>query len=126
MSPADREQVVIGRMADFPVGSQKVVAAGALEIGVYNVGGTLHAIRNYCPHRGARICEGLFGGTFLPSHPDEARDEVILKGCSDCRIVFMVDPEWKNWDDCRECGHSLKTIYSPGIGGPDPRHRRCY
>lgn len=46
-------------------------------------------------------------------------DEVILKGCSDCRIVFMIDPEWKNWDDCRECGHSLKVIYNPGIFGPD-------
>jgi nitrite reductase (NADH) small subunit len=29
------------------------------------------AVRNKCPHRGAPLCEGTVGGTFLTSRPNE-------------------------------------------------------
>jgi nitrite reductase/ring-hydroxylating ferredoxin subunit len=36
----------------------KLVPVGKFGVGVYNVGGSLHAITNYCAHEGAPLCEG--------------------------------------------------------------------
>ena len=36
----------------------RLVAAGALTIGVYNCAGTLHAIEDRCSHDDGPLCEG--------------------------------------------------------------------
>jgi nitrite reductase (NADH) small subunit len=53
----------IGREADFPPGSHRVVQAGRAAIGVFNVGGQLHALPNVCPHQFGPLCAGGVGGT---------------------------------------------------------------
>ena len=54
---------------ELPPGSRRIVEIGGRSIGVFNVDGTLYAIRNSCPHRGAPLCLGTLGGTMLPSDP---------------------------------------------------------
>jgi len=56
---------------ELPPGSKRVVVVGGREIGVLNVDGRLYAIRNVCPHQGAPLCEGVVGGTMIPSAPHE-------------------------------------------------------
>jgi nitrite reductase (NADH) small subunit len=66
----DGNEIPIGSVDAFPVGKMHIVQAGALEIGVVRQqNGTIHAIRNRCPHKGAPICLGSVGGTMLPSAP---------------------------------------------------------
>lgn len=49
-----------------------MVQAGTRRIGVTRLGnGELRAIRDRCPHKGAAICQGQHGGTWLPSAPGE-------------------------------------------------------
>jgi nitrite reductase/ring-hydroxylating ferredoxin subunit len=43
---------------ELPPGTMKLVAAGKFGVGVYNVGGELYAIANYCAHEGAPLCTG--------------------------------------------------------------------
>jgi nitrite reductase (NADH) small subunit len=50
-------------VAELPPGARKVVAAGPFGIGVFNLGGTLHAVINRCPHQGAQVCRGRLTGT---------------------------------------------------------------
>ena len=38
----------------------KIVAVGALEIGVYNCGGDLHALEDRCSHDDGPLCEGVW------------------------------------------------------------------
>jgi nitrite reductase/ring-hydroxylating ferredoxin subunit len=53
-----------------PVGSRDQVepdtplaaAVGDLKIGIYDVGGTLHAIEDICPHANAHLSEGFVTG----------------------------------------------------------------
>lgn len=60
----------IGRAEDFPVGQVKIVTVGRREIGVVRrADGTVHAVRNWCPHKGAPICKGQLSGTTLPGPP---------------------------------------------------------
>lgn len=49
---------VVAPIADLPPGARKIVSVGGREIGVFNIGGELYALRNICPHRGAPLCHG--------------------------------------------------------------------
>ena len=51
-------EVVVGRLADFPAGTHKVVQAGGREIGVFNVDGRFYGLPNLCPHQTGPLCEG--------------------------------------------------------------------
>ena len=59
------------RVEELPVGSRRTVEVGGRSIGVFNVNGSLHAIRNVCPHQMAPLCEGRVSGTTLPSKVGE-------------------------------------------------------
>jgi nitrite reductase/ring-hydroxylating ferredoxin subunit len=54
---------VVGRAADLPPGSHRVVRAGRAGVGVFNVHGTYYALNNYCPHAGGPLCLGDVTGT---------------------------------------------------------------
>ena len=58
---------------DLPPGTRRIVSVGSRSIGVFNVGGRYHALRNVCPHQGASLCEGPLTGTALPGPPGTFR-----------------------------------------------------
>jgi len=49
---------VVGNLDELPPGTMKLVPVGKFGVGVYNVGGQLFALTNYCPHRGGPLCQG--------------------------------------------------------------------
>jgi nitrite reductase/ring-hydroxylating ferredoxin subunit len=55
----------VGPIADFPVGCHRVVTIRNLEIGIFNVAGTLHALPNICPHQFGPLCRGTINGTMV-------------------------------------------------------------
>lgn len=68
--------------ADLPVGERKIVEIDGKSIGVFNVNGDYHAIRNACPHQLAPLCVGKVSGTTLPSEPGEfnyGRENEIIR-----------------------------------------------
>jgi nitrite reductase/ring-hydroxylating ferredoxin subunit len=62
---------IIGALADFPPGSQRIISIGKLQLGIFNVDGQLYALPNICPHQFGPICTGHVSGTFLS---DEKHD----------------------------------------------------
>jgi nitrite reductase (NADH) small subunit len=62
-------QYRIGAEQEFPAGAWRVVRVLDREVGVYNAGDRLYAVRNRCPHEGARLCVEPLRGTMLPSAP---------------------------------------------------------
>ena len=74
---------------ELPSGAMKLVDAGKFGVGVYNVGGSLHAIVNYCSHEGAPLCLGLLGG---------------LRRVRDGQIVRC---PWHNWEFDVTTGQNL-------------------
>jgi nitrite reductase (NADH) small subunit len=64
--------VEAGRVEEFEPGKFRIVEARGHEIGVIRLeDGSFHAVRNYCPHKGAPICKGIVGGTWPPTAPGE-------------------------------------------------------
>ncbi len=75
--------VSLGKADAFPVDTVKIVTANGREIGVVRrADGTVQAVRNWCPHKGAQICKGQLTGTTLPGPPgtlEWGRDGEILR-----------------------------------------------
>jgi nitrite reductase (NADH) small subunit len=67
---SESKVVNVGRAEDFPVDTIRIVAAGGREIGVVRkADGSVHAMRNWCPHKGAEVCKTKLTGTMLPGEP---------------------------------------------------------
>jgi nitrite reductase/ring-hydroxylating ferredoxin subunit len=62
---------VVARVAELPPGERRIVEIEGRSIGVFNVDGEFHALRNTCPHQGAPLCRGSLNGTARSSRPGE-------------------------------------------------------
>jgi nitrite reductase (NADH) small subunit len=47
---------VVGRAADFPAGTHRIVEVDGREVGVFNIGGRLYGLINRCAHQGGPLC----------------------------------------------------------------------
>jgi 3-phenylpropionate/trans-cinnamate dioxygenase ferredoxin subunit len=66
---ATATKLIVCPADELPPGARKMIEVNGRSVGVFNVDGTLYAIRNSCPHQGAPLCDGTVGGTMLPSDP---------------------------------------------------------
>jgi len=64
---------VVGRAADVPPGTSKLVTAKGRELGIFNVAGKFYALANRCPHKGGPLCYGRITGLAQSSGPGEYR-----------------------------------------------------
>ncbi len=60
-------RLVVCAASELPPGSKRIVQHGTSSIGVFNIAGTFHAIKNVCPHQGAPLCAGSVHATHRPS-----------------------------------------------------------
>lgn len=78
-----QNEISVGRVSSFPVGEFRIITADNREIGVLRrTDDTVHAVRNWCPHKGAPICRAKPTGTALPGPPGTlawGRDGEILR-----------------------------------------------
>ena len=50
--------IEVGPVEELPSNSVKIVNAGSLAIGVYNLNGEFHALEDRCSHDDGPLCEG--------------------------------------------------------------------
>ena len=63
----------VATLGELPPGARKIVEVEGRSIGLFNVAGSLYALRNACPHQGAPLCRGKITGLMVPSAPGEYR-----------------------------------------------------
>jgi 3-phenylpropionate/trans-cinnamate dioxygenase ferredoxin subunit len=65
-------ELVVGPVDELPPGSVKIVVAGSISVGVYNLDGEFFAIEDRCSHDDGPLCEGDFdpdrGVAICPRH----------------------------------------------------------
>lgn len=63
-------QIVVGLADELAPGQRKLAFIDGRSIVVFNIGGTIHAIDNSCPHNGASLASGQLEGCVLrcPAH----------------------------------------------------------
>ena len=88
-------RVVVGKVSEIPVGGRKLIVPfrGRAGIGVFNVAGTLYALRNICPHNLGPLCTGHVSGRFVASGPP-SRNGATLTMDRDGEILRC---PWHNW-----------------------------
>ena len=52
--------IEVGPVEELPSNSVKIVTAGSLAIGVYNLNGEFHALEDRCSHDDGPLCRGGF------------------------------------------------------------------
>jgi nitrite reductase (NADH) small subunit len=57
------EFVRAARVSDIPPGAAAVVGVGAVQVALFNVNGSFHAVDNQCCHRQGPLGEGELDGT---------------------------------------------------------------
>jgi nitrite reductase (NADH) small subunit len=60
----------VGSVEELRADGCRVIDVRGRRIGILTTGDKFFAVRNQCPHRGAPLCEGTVGGTFLSSGPN--------------------------------------------------------
>jgi nitrite reductase/ring-hydroxylating ferredoxin subunit len=64
-------RVIVGPVEMIPPGTQRRVAVGGRAIAIFNVAGTLRAVRDVCPHQGAELSAGKVVGSVSASQPGD-------------------------------------------------------
>ena len=76
-----------GRSDHIPENGRLVVDIGERTVGIFRVGGRLHAYDNSCPHMGGPVCQGLI----IPAVREVVNDKQVSTGYrfdeSEMRIV---------------------------------------
>jgi len=69
-----KRPIAVCPAAELLPGQRKIVDTGdGRSIGVFNVKGSFHALRNLCPHEGAELCRGVVTGMNESSEVGEFR-----------------------------------------------------
>lgn len=116
-------RVVVGKVSEFPVGGRKLIVPfrGRAGIGVFNVGGTLYALRNICPHNLGPLCTGHVSGRFVASAPPSSRGATLTMD----RDGEILRCPWHNWafditdGSCLGDPHLRVKTYPVTIDGDD-------
>lgn len=65
-----RRRHVVAPVAELPPGTRRVVEVDRRAIVVFNVGGVFYALRDVCPHQGAKLSDGVvLEGLLTASQP---------------------------------------------------------
>ena len=101
-------EIMVGQASDMADGDYRVVAVGALEVGIFRLSDRLVAYENRCPHSGGPVCQGrLFNRVEEIIMPDQTS-----RGLRFARDMHVVCP-WHGYE------FGLETGRHPG----DPRVR---
>jgi 3-phenylpropionate/trans-cinnamate dioxygenase ferredoxin subunit len=62
---------VVATVDEIAPGGRKIVSVKGRSVGVFNLNGAFHALRNTCPHQGGPLCEGLLGSLVQAGRPGD-------------------------------------------------------
>ncbi len=92
-------RVDVGPVDAFADGEVRRVEVAGRGLAVVRQGESFYALRDVCPHQGARLSDGRVGGTALARHPG---DEIVLG-----RAGEILSCPWHGWEYDMRTGRSL-------------------
>ncbi len=97
MAFEDIRRVEVGPVEELPPGARKIVVPfrGRAGIGVFNVNGSYHALRNLCPHKSGPLCTGRVSGSWWWPMPRRRSRTPISISSRDGEIIRC---PWHMWE----------------------------
>lgn len=108
--------VFAAKLEDLQTGPPNIVTLDGKEIGLFQKGGQVFAVLNYCPHKGAPVCRGELSGAVVSDAPGAADYDAG-------RAVLRCP--WHHWEFDLETGRALAPVrqrlklFPVVIEGPD-------
>ena len=92
-------RVVVGAVDEIPPGERKLVVPfrGRAGIGVFNVNGTFHALRNLCPHKSGPLCTGRVGPLMVADGPPTVEDVAAHWDAINDESGYFVPVDLMDW-----------------------------
>ncbi len=87
----------VATVDEIPPGGRKIVELEGRSVGIFNVAGEFHAIRNACPHQGGPLCGGVLTGFVISDEP--GRYQYLRRG-------EVIRCPWHGWEFDIETGLS--------------------
>jgi len=81
-------------------GDRKIIEAGGLSVGVFNIDNEYYALNNVCPHQLAPLCEGDLTGLVTSEEVDAEKYEYERPG-------EIITCPWHNWEFDVKTGESV-------------------
>jgi nitrite reductase/ring-hydroxylating ferredoxin subunit len=82
-------RVVLGTVDEFPPGTSRGVEVGGKTIAVFHEGGRFYALRDVCPHMGARLSAGVVWSALKSTGPGQ------YQLCAERKFVRC---PWHGWE----------------------------
>ena len=120
---------VVARADELPPGTRKIVEVAGRQVGVFNVGGELFALRNRCPHQGGPLCEGKQWGALTARVPGEfefgREGEIIACGWHGWEFDIRTGQSWCDPERLRVRAYDVsvepgQAIVEEPAAAPDP------
>jgi nitrite reductase (NADH) small subunit len=92
----DIRRVVAGTIDEIRPGQRKIIVPfrGRAGIGVFNINGRFHALRNLCPHKLGPLCTGRVSGRPVADAPPSSyRDDLTIE-----RDGEIIRCPWHLWE----------------------------
>ncbi|WP_121823558.1 Rieske (2Fe-2S) protein [Halostella salina] len=89
--------------SELPPGDRVITTLDGISIGVFNIDGEYHALKNDCPHQRAPLCEGKLTGTTESTAPGQ------YEWTADGQIVQC---PWHGWEFDVTTGESVFNPHS--------------
>jgi nitrite reductase/ring-hydroxylating ferredoxin subunit len=102
----DRTRHIVCAVEQLPSGERIIVELGKRSIGVFNIGGSFHAVTNVCPHQLAPLCKGTLAKTAYSARPDQwdwDEDSCVIR-CP-----------WHGWEFDLRTGRSVFNPHRTGV-----------
>ncbi|WP_284010652.1 Rieske (2Fe-2S) protein [Haloarcula pelagica] len=99
----DDDEHVVARTDELTEGERLIALLDGKEIGVFNIGGELHAYPNWCAHQGGPLCEGMLSGT-VEGEFDRDELETELEWSREGEVLSC---PWHGWEFDATTGECL-------------------
>jgi nitrite reductase (NADH) small subunit len=73
-------RIHVSSVESLSPGERRIVNAGGIDIGVFNIDGAIYAIPNLCVHQWGPLCAGDISGTLTASASSDWRYEWVRDG----------------------------------------------
>ena len=70
------KRITVCAAAELQPGQRRIVEDAGVSIGVFNIEGKFHAIKNVCPHYGAPLCQGTVHATHKPAGVHQYQEDL--------------------------------------------------
>jgi nitrite reductase/ring-hydroxylating ferredoxin subunit len=112
---------VVARADEIPPGGRKIVEVAGRSIGVFNLDGEFHALRNRCPHQGGPLCEGQVLGAISAAGPGEyeygRRGELVRCPWHAWEFDIRTGQSWVDPERTRVKAYPVDVLAPEDVGG---------